>query len=62
MIRERLAPNSLDVARLCNNIGVLLSRQGKLEGAMNEYQKALAIQERLAPDSLDVARSYNGIR
>ena len=60
-IRERLVPDSSDVARSYTNIGNVLYKRGNLEGAMNEYQKALVIYERLAPDSLGVASLYNDI-
>jgi len=56
-IRERLAPNSLDVAMSYNNIGNAYLSQGKLAEALNQYQKSLAIRERFAPNSLDVAMS-----
>jgi Tfp pilus assembly protein PilF len=44
-----------------NNIGTVLYDQGDLEGALQEYRKALEIQEIEAPNSLSVARSYNNI-
>jgi tetratricopeptide (TPR) repeat protein len=42
-IRKRLAPDSLAVAMLYNNIGSVLDSQGNLEGALVEYQKSLEI-------------------
>jgi hypothetical protein len=32
-----------------------------LDGALEQYQRALAIQEVKAPNSLDLAKSYNRI-
>ena len=60
-IRERLAPDSLDVAQSYNNMGVVYKSQGKFSEALDQHKKSLAIRERLAPDSLDVAHSYNNI-
>ena len=54
-IQERLAPVSLAVAETYKDIGNKLYEQDNLEGAMNEFQKALMIQEHLAPTELSEA-------
>jgi tetratricopeptide (TPR) repeat protein len=60
-IEERETSNSLTVATLCNNIGIVLQAQCDLERALKEYRKALEIEEREVPNSLTVATSYNNI-
>jgi tetratricopeptide (TPR) repeat protein len=44
-IQERLAPNSLDVAKLCINIGFVLNSQGNLPAALASFRKALEIRK-----------------
>lgn len=63
-IRERLAPNSLDVAASFNSLGNAAWSRGDLadlEAAHDYYNRALVIRERLAPDSLEVAASFNNL-
>ncbi len=60
-IRERLAPNSLEVAASLNNLGVLATKRGELDVAEDYHNRSLAIRERLAPNSLDVALSLNSL-
>jgi Tfp pilus assembly protein PilF len=54
-IREKLAPNSLDVAGTLDNLGNVAYSRGDLARAEQLYQRALAIREKLAPNSLQVA-------
>lgn len=58
-IRERLAPNSLDVAASLDYLGIHAIVRGDLQGAQDYITRALTIQEHLAPNSLDVAFSIN---
>jgi CHAT domain-containing protein/Tfp pilus assembly protein PilF len=58
-IRERLAPNSLDVAASLHNLGNVSSDRGDFQAARDYSGRALAIRERLVPDSLDVAASLH---
>jgi Tfp pilus assembly protein PilF len=58
-IREKLAPNSLDVALNLNNLGNVAKSRGDLSAAQDFHDRALAIRERLAPNSLSVAMSLN---
>ena len=51
----------MDLAGSYNNIGLVLNDKGDLDGAMEQYQRALAIQEVKAPNSLDPAAFYNKI-
>ena len=54
-IREKLAPDSLEVSDSLNNLGVVAHLRGELATAEAYYTRALAIKEKLAPDSLTVA-------
>jgi Tfp pilus assembly protein PilF len=54
-IYEKLAPNSLEVARTLNNLGNVALDRGDLAAAERYLQQALAIYEKLAPNSLQVA-------
>jgi CHAT domain-containing protein/Tfp pilus assembly protein PilF len=56
-IRERLAPDSLDVAASFYGLGGVAYAQGDLPMAQEYLVRSLSIRERLAPDSLDVAAS-----
>lgn len=60
-IREKLAPNSLDVATTLNNLGNVASDHGDLADAEVYYKRALAIEEKQAPNSLDVAAMLNSV-
>jgi len=60
-IRERLAPNSLEVAASLNSLGNVAWQQGDPAEARNYYTRALTIKEHLAPDSLDMAISLNNL-
>ena len=60
-IRERLAPDSLDVAGSLNNLGIAARGRGNLKAAEEYFRRSLAIKERLAPDSLDMAGSLNNL-
>jgi CHAT domain-containing protein/Tfp pilus assembly protein PilF len=60
-IREKLAPNSLDVAGTLHNLGIVARNRGDLARAEQLYQQALAIFEHLAPNSLDVADTLNNL-
>jgi CHAT domain-containing protein/Tfp pilus assembly protein PilF len=55
-IRERLMPNSLEVADTLHNLGLMAKKKNNLEAAHDYFSRALAIRERLAPDSLDVVK------
>jgi CHAT domain-containing protein len=60
-IKEKLAPDSLDVASSLHNLGSIAISRGDVAGAERYIQRALAIKEKLAPDSLDVASSLNNL-
>ena len=59
-IKEKLAPDSLDVA-LPEQPGDVARDRGDLATREAYQQRALAIREKLAPDSLDVAVSLNSL-
>ena len=61
LIRERLAPGSLDVAASLNNLGNVACKRGDLSLAQRYYERSLQIIERLAPESLNVATSLNNL-
>ncbi len=56
-IQERLAPNSLDVAKSLGNLGLVASERGELQLGQDYLSRALVIFERLVPNSLDVGDS-----
>jgi CHAT domain-containing protein/Tfp pilus assembly protein PilF len=60
-IRERLAPDSLDVAASLNNLGIVARNRGDLVTAEDYYRRALVIKEKLAPDSLNMAITLSGL-
>jgi Tfp pilus assembly protein PilF len=49
------------MATTYNNIGLVLQDEGNLDGVLDEFQRALAIQKQLAPNSLTVATTRNNI-
>ena len=61
VIKENLAPGSLEVAMSLGNLGNVALRRGDLALAQEYYNHALAIRENLAPGSLEVARSLNSL-
>jgi CHAT domain-containing protein/Tfp pilus assembly protein PilF len=60
-IREKLAPNSLQVALTLSGLGLVASDRGDFARAEQYYQQALAIQEKLAPNSLEVASTLSSL-
>jgi len=54
-IRERWAPDSLEVAATLNGLGNVAFNRGELTGAGDVYLRALSIHDRLAPESLAAA-------
>jgi CHAT domain-containing protein len=60
-IRERLAPDSLDVAVSLNNLGAIAYYRNDLQAAQDYARRSLAIRERLAPRSVDVAVSLDNL-
>ena len=60
-IKERLVPNSPDVAASLNGLGAINYSRGDLAAAHGYFTRALALRERLLPDSLDVAASLNNL-
>jgi CHAT domain-containing protein/Tfp pilus assembly protein PilF len=60
-IREKLIPDSLEVAKSLNNLGNVAYDRGELKLAENYYRRSLAIKTKLASDSLDVAASLNNL-
>ena len=60
-IRDRILPDSLEVAGSLNGLGNADYRSGELVSAVDHHSRALAIRERLAPDSMDVAASLNNL-
>jgi tetratricopeptide (TPR) repeat protein len=60
-IRLAKAPNSLALAGSYDNIGFVLNEKDDLDGAMEQYERALAIRETKAPNSLALAGSYDNI-
>ncbi|MCP4547135.1 MAG: CHAT domain-containing protein [bacterium] len=61
IIREKLAPNSLDSTSSFLNLGLVAWKRGDLTMAEAYYLRGLGILEKLAPDSLDVARCFNNL-
>jgi CHAT domain-containing protein/tetratricopeptide (TPR) repeat protein len=68
-IRERLLPDSAEVASVSNSLGAVAAAQGDLATAWDCFQRALALQVRAAgggapgaePPSLDVADVLNNL-
>lgn len=60
-IREKLSPDSLEVAASLNSLGAVAYRRGDFPVAQDYYIRALSIRERLSPDSLDVAVSLSNL-
>lgn len=60
-IRERIVPESLDVATSLNLEGNVAWGMGDLASAKGYHLRALAIRERLSPDGLLVAASLNNL-
>ncbi|HLK56779.1 MAG TPA: CHAT domain-containing protein [Chthonomonadaceae bacterium] len=60
-IRERLAPDSLELANTLNNMGLIAYHGGDMSLAESYFRPALEIRERLAPNSPEVARSLHHI-
>src|SRR5438874_11954293 len=61
IIREKLAPNSLDVAKSLGSLGNVTADQGDLAAARDYFQRALTIFEKLVPNSLDASRTLNNL-
>ena len=60
--KEQLGPNHVDVALSYNNIGLVYSKKGDLDQALDNYQRAQEIKEKQqGPNHVDVADSYNNI-
>lgn len=59
--RQRLAPDSLDVAASLNNLGNIANRRGDHVAAHDFHSRSLAIKQRLAPDSQTMAVSLQGL-
>ena len=60
-IRERAAPDSLDVASSYNSMGEVFLLLHRFDEAMEHLQMSLMIRKKHAPDSLDVAESFGNI-
>ena len=60
-VRNKLAPDSLDVATSLTDLGDVARNQGDLTAARNFFQRSLKIREEKAPGSLNVAASLNGL-
>jgi CHAT domain-containing protein len=60
-IKERLVPDSYDMAVSLNNMGVVKRSLGQLHDAAENFLKSKTIRERLAPGSLDVAVTLNNL-
>lgn len=60
-VRERVAGESVSVARALINLGVVAYARRDSARAETNFRRALALQETLAPDSLDLARSLNNL-
>jgi CHAT domain-containing protein len=60
-LREKLSPESPDVAASLNNLGIVVREQGNLAAARAYHERALAIHQKVAPDSPDMAASLNNL-
>jgi tetratricopeptide (TPR) repeat protein len=60
-IRERWAPDSLEVAATLNGLGNVAFNRGDLSGATDVFLRALSIHDRLAPESLAAAAVLNNL-
>jgi len=60
-IRERLAPDSRDVADSLDNLGNIEIDRGGLRAAQGFYLRALSVYEHLSPDSLDLAGTLDNL-
>jgi CHAT domain-containing protein len=60
-VKNRVAPDSLDVAGSLNGLGALAWRRGDLAAAQDYFTRALAIRERLAPASPDIGTSLGNL-
>ena len=58
-IQERLAPDSLDVAKTIRALAVVARERGDLDAAKRLARRALTIEQQHAPGSLDVAGSLH---
>jgi CHAT domain-containing protein/Tfp pilus assembly protein PilF len=54
-IRQKLAPESLEVASILQDLGFVAEERGDFAAAEEHYRRALEIREKLAPDSGGVA-------
>jgi tetratricopeptide (TPR) repeat protein len=56
-----LGENHLDVARVLNNLGGVLTQLGRFDEALAAHRRALAIQQRVAPDGNESYPSIRGL-
>eukprot|EP00729_Bicosta_minor_P020191 gene20191-biopygen3532 len=59
---EQYGPNHIELGSTYNNMAIVLEKQGKLDEAMEMYQKALAITiKALGPNHSSVGGTYNNM-
>ncbi len=60
-IREKLAPESFELAGSLRNLAITAARQGDLDTAEANLLKVLQIQEKLAPQSLEISGTLSNL-
>jgi CHAT domain-containing protein len=60
-IQEKLAPDSVEVAKSLNNLGGVVRDQGDTAKAEEHFARALSINKKLAPGGLEVAASFTNL-
>ncbi|KAL4503183.1 hypothetical protein ABPG72_014412 [Tetrahymena utriculariae] len=61
-IKEKLIPDSADVAQCMNNLAILLETLGNFESAISYHEKSIAIKKKIyGEQSSSIATSYNNL-
>ncbi|EAS04734.2 tetratricopeptide repeat protein (macronuclear) [Tetrahymena thermophila SB210] len=61
-IKEKLMPDSADVAQCMNNLAILLETLGNFESAISYHEKSIAIKKKIyGEQSSSIATSYNNL-
>ena len=60
-IYHKIGKESIQWAHTLNNIGILYSDQGKLDEALESYNKALTIHQKIGKESIHWANTFHNI-
>jgi CHAT domain-containing protein/tetratricopeptide (TPR) repeat protein len=60
-IDQTLAPQSLDLARTLDQLGIVTAKKGDFAGAGQLFRRALSLREALAPGTTELMRSFNNL-